>query len=106
MSDDRAVQAAAKALSNADGPAFVGSANRRFVAEAAVAAAREVIEAEVRERIAADIEAEARQVLTDDGAGQVERAALLDAARIARGQSPAEDPDQDRLDLARYENRF
>lgn len=44
-------------------------------------------EAEVRERIAADIEAEARQVLTDDGAGQVERAALLDAARIARGQS-------------------
>lgn len=39
----------------------------------------------VRERIAAEIEAEARQVLTDDGAGQVERAALLDAARIARG---------------------
>lgn len=48
---------------------------------------RPIIEAEVRERIAADIEAEARQVLTDDGAGQVERAALLDAARIARGQS-------------------
>ena len=46
MSDDRAVQAAAEALGNADGPAFVGSANRRFVAEVAVAAAREVIEAE------------------------------------------------------------
>ena len=53
MSDDRAVQAAAEALSNADGPAFVGSANRRFVAEVAVAAAREVIEAEVLARIQA-----------------------------------------------------
>lgn len=56
-------------------------------AEAVVAAVRPIIVAEVRERIAADLEAEARQVLTDDGAGQVERAALLDAARIARGQS-------------------
>jgi hypothetical protein len=46
---------------------------------------RPIIEAEVRERIAAEIEAEARQVLTDDGAGQFEKAGLLDAARIARG---------------------
>lgn len=48
---------------------------------------RPIIEAEVRERIAADIEAEARQVLTDDGAGQFEHAGLRLAARIARGQA-------------------
>lgn len=102
---DAAVTAAAEALSL---PllADLFQTEVDHVAEVAVAAARPIIEAEERERIAADIEAEARQVLTDDGAGQVERAALLDAARIARGQSPAEDPDQDRLDLARYENRF
>ena len=40
-------------------------------------------EAEVRAKVAAEIEAEARQVLTDDGAGQFERAGLLLAARIA-----------------------
>ena len=95
MSDDRAVQAAAKALSNADGPAFVGSANRRFVAEAAVAAAREVIEAEVRERIAADIEAERDRVWIEPNLVLVNGAQVLDrhvyaaqwteAARIARG---------------------
>ena len=86
MSDDRAVQAAAEALGNADGPAFVGSANRRFVAEAAVAAAREVIEAEVRERIAADIEA-----LADSGGTWIgppdQDGVLRLAARIARGAS-------------------
>ena len=86
MSDDRAVQAAAKALSNADGPAFVGSANRRFVAEAAVAAAREVIEAEVRERIAADIEALADSDGTWIGPPDQDGVLRL-AARIARGAS-------------------
>lgn len=101
---DPAVTAAAEAL--APHVENVRAISAFVLALAAVAAARPIIEAEERERIAADIEAEARQVLTDDGAGQVERAALLDAARIARGQSPAEDPDQDRLDLARYENRF
>lgn len=103
MTTDPAVTAAAEALSIIGGVPDIWDLRAAGIA---VAAARPIIEAEERERIAADIEAEARQVLTDDGAGQVERAALLDAARIARGQSPAEDPDQDRLDLARYENRF
>ena len=85
---DPAVTAAAEAI---DGPGTAYLIQRGHVdiddVARVVAAARPIIEAEVRERIAADIEAEARQVLTDDGAGQVERAALLDAARIARGQS-------------------
>lgn len=74
---DRAVQAAAEALSNADGPAFVGSANRRFVAEAAVAAAREVI--------ASDIEFLSLGCRNDE----TQRLDALEAAaRIARGGTP------------------
>ena len=62
MTDDRAVQAAAEALRHYEAIDFgerAGYTERDLLAaaEAAVAAAREVIEAEVRERIAADIEA-------------------------------------------------
>ena len=49
------------------------------IARDAVAAARPIIEAEVRERIAAEIEA----MLTNDDTD----AAVLEAARIARGRA-------------------
>lgn len=62
------------------------------------------ITAEVRERIAAE---QAAWECDDPWTCCI--AAHRDIARQReRGQSasPAEDPDQDRLDLARYENRF
>lgn len=102
MTTDPAVTAAAEALSIIGGVPDIWDLRAAGIA---VAAARPIIEAEVRERIAADIEARiyANPLTTQE---RWQASGLMAAARIARGQSPAEDPDQDRLDLARYENRF
>lgn len=102
MTTDPAVTAAAEALSIIGGVPDIWDLRAAGIA---VAAARPIIEAEERERIAADIEALADSDGTWIGPPDQDGVLRL-AARIARGQSPAEDPDQDRLDLARYENRF
>jgi len=57
----------------------------RAYAHAAVTAALPHIARQVREQVAREIEAECSQVLTDDGSGRIESAALTHAARIARG---------------------
>ena len=59
---------------------------RGTVAAADITAAFSNIERQVREQVAREIEAECSQVLTDDGSGRIESAALTHAARIARGE--------------------
>ena len=83
MTTDPAVTAAAEALIYR-GASRPDTASYRYDASVAVAAARPIIEAEVRERIAADIEF-LRLGCRD---GETARLDALDAAaRIARGQS-------------------
>lgn len=96
MTQDAAVTAAAAAIYR-DWPDR-SAATDRALAATAVAAARPIIEAEVRERIAAEREAEFQRIATFGGA---EPPAYMDAAqraaydlgyhdgaaRIARGQS-------------------
>lgn len=101
MTTDPAVTAAAEALSIIGGVPDIWDLRAAGIA---VAAARPIIEVEARERIAAE---QAAWECDDPWTCCI--AAHRDIARQReRGQSapPAEDPDQDRLDLARYENRF
>jgi len=84
MTTDPAVTAAAEAIRHAE---FDAKAPWEVVeARAAVAAARPIIEAEVRERIAADIEA-LPLALYGDRVTLTPARIRQDAARIARGQS-------------------
>lgn len=85
---DPAVTAAAEALTTG----WTGDPPEAWaltIARTAVAAARPIIEAEVRERIAADIEAEAarRTARIISPYDRAHRDGLLSAERIARGQS-------------------
>ena len=66
--------------------ADVPEANKQAM-YAAVAAARPIIEAEVRERIAAEIEAERDSVAAETENDRAYDIGMTDAARIARGQT-------------------
>ena len=86
MTTDPAVTAAAEAL-NGPGSSYLIERGHLSMtdAEAAVAAARPIIEAEVRERIAADIVATATGPIGHESGLRYIRSDI--AARIARGQT-------------------
>lgn len=94
MSDDRAVQAAAAVMAD-DGwtceyhdpsdPCSECDRARAHTATAIVSALRRIIEAEVRERIAVDIEAERDSVAAETENDRAYDIGMTDAARIARG---------------------
>lgn len=67
-------------------PCHFGAPWQKHLAAAAVAAARPIIEAEARERIAAEIEAEAASLRATEQPDYIRAALDLEvAARIARG---------------------
>jgi len=87
MTSDPAVRAAAEALASHYGDTGYAALHEDD-ASVAVAAARPLIEAEVRERIAAEIEARVnvvRDKKAANGYRDAELDGLRDAARIARG---------------------
>lgn len=83
MNVDPAVTAAAEAIRAAIRSDEDYAGGPTALSRVAVAAARPIIEAEVRERIAAEIRAEADQTHLMPGACRC----CVTAARIARGQS-------------------